>query len=109
MRHQKQRTANNLIEDLKRKQRNLVWPDMMVNTRGADEFLWRGSPNSTPVQRIAAGLFGVVFLMAAVVALSWVTRDGIVIPGVISMALFYISGRMIWICIRGRIGRGSSG
>ena len=34
------------IEAIKAKQRNTVWPDTMVNSRGVDAFLWRGDPDA---------------------------------------------------------------
>jgi hypothetical protein len=44
------------------KQRNLLWPDTLVNQRGVTELLWRGAPNPTRVQRIAAWLFGLFWV-----------------------------------------------
>ena len=42
------------IADVERKQKNVVWPDPLVNSRGVDQFFWRGCPNPTVVQRIGA-------------------------------------------------------
>jgi hypothetical protein len=55
-----------LIEEIKQKQRSTVWPDALVNSRGVDEFLWKGSPDAPLVQRVAAWLFGIVFILAGV-------------------------------------------
>ena len=57
-----QKGVPSLIEEVKAKQRNIVWPDPIRNSRTVDAFLWRGSPNATTVQRIGAGIFGLFFL-----------------------------------------------
>jgi hypothetical protein len=50
-----------LVRELRSRQKNIVWPDPLRNSRNVDEFLWRGSPNATPVQRLGATIFGVFF------------------------------------------------
>jgi hypothetical protein len=50
------------IEELKASQQNLTWPSTLVNSRGADTFILKGSPNPTVVQRIAAWLFGLFWM-----------------------------------------------
>ena len=50
------------IEEMKARQRNIVWPDALKNSRSADEFLIKGSAKPTLVQRIAAWLFGISFM-----------------------------------------------
>jgi hypothetical protein len=56
---------DDLIEDLARSQGNTSPPDIIRNTARAEGFLWKGSPDATPVQRIAFFLFGVMFLCQA--------------------------------------------
>lgn len=55
-----------LVEEIKAKQRNTIWPDTLVNSQGVNEFLWKGSPDAPLVQRIAAWLFGIVFILCGV-------------------------------------------
>jgi hypothetical protein len=55
------RKLNEFIDESRTGQRNIVFPDTVRNARGVDVFLWRGSPNPTTLQRIAAWLFGIVF------------------------------------------------
>ena len=50
------------IGDIKSKQQNLVWPGAWVNATRVDRFLWKGSANPTLVQRVAAWMFGLVFV-----------------------------------------------
>jgi hypothetical protein len=55
-----------LIEPVKNKQRNTVWPDTLLNSRGVDEYLWKGSSDAPLVQRIGAVVFGVAFMLGSV-------------------------------------------
>jgi hypothetical protein len=50
------------LKEIENNQRNVVWPGPLVNSRGVDEFFWKGSPKPTVVQRIAAWLFGLTFI-----------------------------------------------
>jgi hypothetical protein len=50
------------IDETRASQENIVFPDTVRNGRSVDVFLWRGSPNPTPVQRIGAWMFGLVFI-----------------------------------------------
>src|SRR5580704_13317939 len=52
------RNLDKLIEETRASQQNIVFPDTVRNGRAVDVFLWRGSPDPTVVQRIAAWLFG---------------------------------------------------
>ena len=63
-----------LIEEIKAKQRNTVWPDTHRNGRSVDEYLWKGSPDAPLVQRIGAWVFGFTFMLLAV-ALIEVDRE----------------------------------
>src|SRR5882762_6834178 len=54
------------IDETRASQQNIVFPDTVRNGRSVDAFLWRGSPNPTPVQRIGAWMFGLVFMVCGV-------------------------------------------
>ena len=58
------------LEEAKARQRNIVFPDTVRNGRAVDVFLWRGSPNPTLVQRIAAWMFGVALIISGLLFLS---------------------------------------
>lgn len=47
-----------LIEDVRAKQENALWPRAMVNSSGVDALLWKGSPDATKIQRIGIAIFG---------------------------------------------------
>jgi hypothetical protein len=51
-------------DDVQARQRNTVWPDTLKNGRSVDGFLWKGSPDATPVQRVGSAIFGLAFLAA---------------------------------------------
>lgn len=72
-RHNMVSGRDKFIDESTARQRNIVWPDPLVNSRSVDEFLWKGSPNPTPVQRIGAWLFGLVFMAqgVAILILAW--------------------------------------
>jgi len=63
------RNESRLVSEVRSRQRNTVWPDTLRNTALVDCFLWKGSPDATPVQRIGTFLFGMLFLWPAVLLL----------------------------------------
>ena len=48
-------------EEIKASQENVLWPNVVRNSRRSDALLWRGSPDATLVQRIGICLFGLAF------------------------------------------------
>ena len=54
------------LVETRARQRNIVFPDTVRNARSADVFLWRGSPNPSLVQRIAAWMIGLGFIGAGI-------------------------------------------
>lgn len=63
-RHQRTQKLTEYVDEMRTKQENTVWRNYVRNTRGLDEFFLKGSANATPVQRIAAWLFGLAFILA---------------------------------------------
>jgi len=66
MRKGEPESAQQLIENVKNKQRNTIWPEALNNSRDVDEFLWKGAPDAPLVQRVGAWLFGMVFVLVGV-------------------------------------------
>lgn len=58
-----------VIEEVKAKQRNIVFPDTVRNSRNVDAYFLRGDPDAPLVQRIGAWLFGLFFLLCGLVCL----------------------------------------
>jgi Flp pilus assembly protein TadB len=50
-------------EDAEERQRAILVPDVIRSGRSVDEFLWKGDPKASPVQRIGLLIFGVGFLV----------------------------------------------
>ena len=48
------------IDEYSARQRNTLFPDAVRNGRLADAFFWKGTPNPSRVQRIAAWMFGLM-------------------------------------------------
>jgi hypothetical protein len=61
---------NKFIEETRASQGNIVFPDVVRNGRSVDAFLWNGRPNPTLVQRIAARMLGVAFMVMGLLWLS---------------------------------------
>jgi hypothetical protein len=79
-----------MIEDVKASQQNLVWPDAMVNSGSVDELLWRGSPKATKVQRIGIAIWGMGFACVGIALVSLAYEKHNLIPallGLLSLAL----------------------
>jgi hypothetical protein len=51
-----------LLEEVESRQRNVLWPDAMVNASSVDALLWKGSPKATTVQRVGIVIWGLLFL-----------------------------------------------
>ena len=73
-----------LTGEMRAKQSNIVWPGPLVNSRGVDAFFWRGSPNPTTIQRIAAWLFAAADIGGALMlaTLAWhIGGSGLILLG----------------------------
>jgi hypothetical protein len=83
-----------VIEEIKSKQRNFVFPDTLRNSRSVDEFLWKGSPNAPIVQRMAAWMFGLFFILAGVAFIDVAYEKHYWIFGVLSVVWFLVGGKV---------------
>lgn len=52
------------IDEIRSKQRNIVFPDTVRNERGLYDFLWNGTPDPPMVQRIGAWMMGLFLVIA---------------------------------------------
>jgi hypothetical protein len=75
-------------DELARKQRNVVWPDTMINGSRVDRFLWDGSPDATVVQRVGAGIFGSFFFLSSFMFLAFAVRERVVF--LLLFAIFWL-------------------
>ena len=56
------------MKEIDRKQGAAKWPETLEAGRSVDEFLWKGDPKATLVQRVGLIIFGVGFLFFFVIA-----------------------------------------
>jgi len=92
------RDDRKFVEEMAAKQRNILWPNTLVNSRAVDAFLWRGSPNPSIVQRIAACLPGLTFLTGGVALFSFARQEGSRFLGAFALG---------WILLGLKVGRNS--
>jgi hypothetical protein len=55
------------LEEINRKQGPVTWPKTLGAGRSVDEFLWKGDPKATPIQRVGLAIFALMFLFCFVV------------------------------------------
>ena len=60
----KNQSSKQLLNDVRARQRNTVWPDTLRNGLSVDGLLWKGCHNATTVQRVGIAIFGLAFLTA---------------------------------------------
>lgn len=67
-------------EEAEAKQRGVVWPDMLRQSRSIDGFLWNGDRKAKPVQRAALVLYSIMFLFLSVgfLAVAWKINDDLI-------------------------------
>lgn len=58
--------GSSFLDNVRERQRNIVWPDTMRNGGSVDALLWRGSRDATTVERIGIAIFGLSFLVAGI-------------------------------------------
>jgi hypothetical protein len=83
------------IEDLKARQRNLIWPDVLRGGRGVDELLWKGASNAPLVQRVGAVIVALAYLLVAVAFVAMAVEQGKWFIGAFAALLFLAGGWFI--------------
>jgi hypothetical protein len=66
--------TDEMLKDIHRKQGPTKWPETLEAGRSVDEFLWKGNPRSTPVQRVGLAVFAVMYLFLFVVFMVLIVR-----------------------------------
>ena len=88
------KSTQEVVDELKARQRNLVWPDALISSRRVDEFLWRGAPDAPLVQRVGARLFGLAFTLAGIFGLIVTYEKHFIAFGILSIVCIYVGGRI---------------
>lgn len=83
-----------LVAGIKAKQRNTVWPDTVNNSRSVEDFLWKGSPEATLVQRVACWMFGLFFILCGISFLDVAYEKHFLLFGALSIGWFFIGGKV---------------
>ena len=94
--HRRASGLDKYIDDIKSKQNNIIWPNPLRNSGSVDAFLFKGSANPRPVQRVAAWLFGLTYIAGGVIFLgvAWHVKENAWIPASLGVALLAVG---IWI------------
>jgi hypothetical protein len=95
---ERQHPIDGLVSDIERRQRNTLFPDVMVNSSSADALMWNGSPRITKVQRIGVGLFGLTFLSGGIILASLV--DGFWLGYLIAAGFVGAGCKLLWNSVR---------
>jgi hypothetical protein len=82
------------IDEIRAKQRNIVFPDGLANGAAVDKFLLKGSPDPPLVQRVGAWLFGLMFLIGGVSFLGYAQKEGSFLLALVSVACFLLGAWM---------------
>jgi hypothetical protein len=83
------------VEDLKARQRNLIWPDVLRGGRAVDELLWKGSGDAPLVQRIGVVIVALAYLLVAVAFVAMAVEQGKWFIGAFAALLFLAGGWFI--------------
>ena len=78
-------------EDIDERQQATTWPETLRAGRSVDEFLWKGDPKATPIQRAGLAVFAAMFLfmfgvsiVVVIVKHDWTVTLVSLIPGTLS-------------------------
>jgi hypothetical protein len=85
---------DHLIEDMRARQQNTLWPDAMVNSSSVDELLWKGSPKATKVQRIGIAIWGGTFALLGVVFEMIASQKDELVPAVLGLPLLALGTKL---------------
>ena len=83
------------IEDLKARQRNLVFPDVLRGGRSVDELLWKGARDAPLVQRIGVVILALAYVLVGIVFVSMSVEQGEWFTGAFAGLLFIAAGWFI--------------
>jgi hypothetical protein len=100
-RHPRKATAvNEFTDEIRNRQRNVIWPGPLVNGMLVDRLAWKGSPGATAPQRVGLIIFGLSFLLAGLVFLS-IARGKLLWLGAFAMLWLLLGARVLYNAFRG--------
>jgi hypothetical protein len=60
-------TFEHVRADIEERQKNILWEEARRGGKSVDAFLWKGDPHAKPIQRAGLIVFGLTFLILAIV------------------------------------------
>ncbi len=89
------------IGSVKDRQKNILFPDVLVGSRSVDSLLFKGARNAPLVQRIGVVILALAYLMIAVLFTSMAIEQGKWFIGAFAVILFGMGGWFIRNGLRG--------
>jgi hypothetical protein len=80
------------IDEVKDRQKNLIWPDVLRGSRSVDVFLWKGARNAPLVQRIGAVILVLAYFIVALVFVAMALDQKDWFMGLFAFGLFGLGG-----------------
>ena len=84
-------TETKFIDDIRARQNNTVWPDLLASSRRIDEFLLKGPRDASVIQRIGTAIFGAGSLFSALLLLYAAHENRSFLITFISAAMFLLA------------------
>jgi len=88
--------VDEMVDDLRARQRNTVFPDGLVTGGDVDELMWKGSDKLPLVQRWGIAIFGVFFLLGSIMFAFYAVNDRSVFGGMVAAGFLYIGARVLF-------------
>jgi Flp pilus assembly protein TadB len=85
-----------MANDLRLRQRNIIFPDSREAGRDADALLWKGSDKLPGVQRVGIAIFGLFFVVAAVVLAAIAAEGHSILGALVSIGFLCVGARVLF-------------
>jgi hypothetical protein len=99
-RHKQQHPIEKLVDEVKHKQSNVTYPDVLLNARNVDALLWKGSHRVTKIQRVGVLLLSLAFLLVGILFVSDVNLGSPWLRLPFGLAAIGIACKLLWNSIR---------
>jgi len=93
---QTQHPVDEMVDDLRVRQRNTVFSDGREAGRDTDALLWKGSEKLPKVQRVGIAVFGLVFLICAVCCAAIAAESHSILGALVSIAFLCVGARVLF-------------
>jgi hypothetical protein len=101
-RHPRKATAvDELTDEIRNRQGNVIWPGPLVNGMLVDRLAWKGSPGATALQRVRLIIFGLSFSLVGLVSLSIAKGVRSLWLGAFAMLWLLLGARVLYNAFRG--------